>query len=97
MLGGISARSQTVASLDIIADALQALGGSLSDIVRTRVIVQKEEDCDAVSRAHGWAFKCVGIRPTNTLFASDLIGNEFLVEIEAEAELGLGDVLKLGA
>lgn len=96
-MGGISARSQTVAALDIITDALQALGGSLSDVVRTRVIVRNEEDCDAVSRAHGWAFKCVGVRPVNTLVVSDLIGKQFLVEIEAEAELGLGAVIKLGA
>jgi len=83
--------------LDIIADALQALGGSLSDVVRTRIIVQKEEDCEVVARAHGWAFSCAGVRPTDTLVVSDLIGKQFLVEVEADAELGLGEVFRLSA
>jgi enamine deaminase RidA (YjgF/YER057c/UK114 family) len=85
-----------VAALDIITDALQALGGSLSDVVRTRIMVQKEEDCEEVSRAHGWAFTCVGVRPANTLVVSGLIGQEYLVEIEAEAEIGYGKVLRFG-
>lgn len=59
--------------------------------------MQKEEDCDAVTRAHGWAFKCVGVRPTNTLIVAGLIGKQFLVEVEADAELGLGCVVKLSA
>lgn len=57
----------------------------------------KQADCEAVSRAHGWAFNCVGIRPANTLVVSGLIGEEYLVEIEVEAELGYGTALKLGA
>ncbi|TVY87348.1 Flagellar radial spoke protein, partial [Lachnellula willkommii] len=93
--GAISARSQTVAVLDIIARAIQTLGGSLSDVVRTRIIIRNPEDCEEVSRAHGWAFKCVGIRPANTLIVSGLVGSEFLVEIEAEAELGFKDVLRV--
>jgi len=67
----------------------------LPDIVRTRIIVRNSEDCEEVSRAHGWAFKCVGIRPVNTLVVSGLIGPEFLVEIEAEAELGFKNVLRI--
>ena len=96
VIGGNSARSQTVAALDIITNALQVLGGSLSSVVRTRIMVQKEEDCEEISRAHGWAFNCVGIRPTNTLIVSGLIGPHFLVEIEAEAEIGYRETLRLG-
>lgn len=95
VMGGSSARCQTVAILDIITDALQALGSSLKDVVRTRVMVSREDDCEAVSRAHGWAFACVGVRPANTLVVSGLIGKEFLVEIEAEAVLGCTGVLSL--
>ncbi|TVY45493.1 Flagellar radial spoke protein [Lachnellula subtilissima] len=95
VLGGTSARSQTIAVLDIIARAMQKLGGSLSDIVRTRIIIRNPEDSEEVSRAHGWAFKCVGIWPANTLLVSGLVGSEFLVEIEAEAELGFKDVLRI--
>ncbi|TRX97178.1 hypothetical protein FHL15_001972 [Xylaria flabelliformis] len=97
VLGGHSARSQTVAIFDIISRALKALGGTLSDVVRTRVIVKDEADCEDVSRAHGWVFQCQGIRPSNTLFVANLVGTEYLVEIEAEARLGSNDVLRLSA
>jgi len=96
VLGGTSARSQTVALLDIVADALQGLGGSLSDVVRTRIMIQREDDCEEVSRAHGWVFNCAGIKPANTLVVSGVIGDEYLVEIEAEAELGYREVLYVG-
>ncbi|KUJ06925.1 Aldo/keto reductase [Mollisia scopiformis] len=95
VLGGASARSQTVAILDIIARTIQKLGGSLPNIVRTRIMIRHAEDCDEVSRAHGWVFEWVGIRPANTIVVSGLIGSEFLVEIEAEAELGFGKVLRI--
>ncbi|KAI1745099.1 NADP-dependent oxidoreductase domain-containing protein [Xylaria scruposa] len=97
VLGGRSARSQTVAILDIIGRALKALGGTLSDVVRTRIIVKNEADCEDVSRAHGWVFQCQGIRPSNTLFVASLVGTEYLVEMEAEARLGSDDVLRLSA
>lgn len=59
-------------------------------------MVRREEDCEEVSRAHGWAFNCLGIKPSNTLVVSGLIGDEYLVEIEAEAELGYREVLHVG-
>ncbi|RDW80111.1 putative endoribonuclease l-psp protein [Coleophoma cylindrospora] len=91
VIGGQSARSQTVHALDIIARALKALGGSMTDVVRTRVLVQRAGDVEEISRAHGWAFACVGVRPANTLTMAGLVGEEFLVEVEAEAEVGCGD------
>ncbi|KAI1156412.1 NADP-dependent oxidoreductase domain-containing protein [Nemania diffusa] len=97
VLGGDSARSQTVAILDIINRAVKALGGTLADVVRTRIIVRNEADCDEVSRAHGQVFRHEGIRPSNTLFAAKLIGDEYLVEIEAEARLGFGGVFRLSS
>ncbi|KAI1424133.1 Aldo/keto reductase [Xylaria sp. FL1777] len=95
VLGGPSARSQTVAILDIISRAVKALGGTLSDVVRTRVIVRNEADCEEVSRAHGWIFQCEGVRPSNTLFVASLVGSQYLVEIEAEARVGFKGVLRL--
>jgi enamine deaminase RidA (YjgF/YER057c/UK114 family) len=95
-MGCSSASSQTVAILDIISDALQALGGNLSDVVRTRIMVTNADDCEAVSRAHGWAFNCVGIKPANTFIISGLIGSHFKVEIETEAELGWRKTLCIG-
>ncbi|KAI0528215.1 Aldo/keto reductase [Xylaria bambusicola] len=97
VLGRHSARSQTVAILDIISRALKALGGTLSDVVRTRIIVRNEADCKEVSQAHGWVFQCEGVRPSNTLFVASLIGSEYLVEIEAEARLGSAGVLRLSS
>ncbi|KAI3334171.1 NADP-dependent oxidoreductase domain-containing protein [Ustulina deusta] len=97
VLGGHSARSQTVAILDIISRAMKALGGTLSDVVRTRIIVRNEADCEEVSRAHGWVFQCEGVRPSNILFVANLVGSEYLVEIEAEARLGFNDVLRLSS
>lgn len=88
-LGGTCARCQTVAALDIIERSVKKLGGKMSDVVRTRVMVRREELCEPVSLAHGWMFQsCLGVRPANTLVTAGLIGDDFLVEIEAEAVVG---------
>ncbi|KXS96504.1 hypothetical protein AC578_6312 [Pseudocercospora eumusae] len=84
-IGGKSARSQTVAVLDVIFKAIKEQGGQPKDVVRTRVMVRNEDDVQQVSEAHGWAFNCEGIRPANTLTLAGLVGAEFLVEMEAEA------------
>ena len=76
-------RGQAVYVLDKIATGISALGGSLADVVRTRVYLQNAAHCEEVSRVHGRYFE--GLRPANTtLEVSKLIGN-YLVEIEAEA------------
>jgi hypothetical protein len=46
-------------------------------------------DWEAVARAHGARF--AAIQPANTLIAAALVGDEYLVEIEAEADVGSGD------
>ncbi|KAL2882233.1 hypothetical protein SGCOL_002502 [Colletotrichum sp. CLE4] len=97
VIGGTSARSQAVAALDTIEGSLRRLGGSMADVVRTRVMLRQEEDVVEVSEAHGWAFKCHGVRPANTTVTAGLIGDEVLVEIEVEAEVGSGkSVLVIG-
>ncbi|KAF4335511.1 endoribonuclease l-psp [Fusarium beomiforme] len=97
ILGGSSAASQTVRILDIIENALKALGSCMRDVVRTRILVEDLKYTEEVSRAHGWRFACEGIRPANTLLAAHIVGEYTLVEIEAWAEVGSGDngVLKL--
>lgn len=95
VLGGTSAGSQTVAVLDIVARAINKLGGEMKDVVRTRIMVQYVEDCEEICRAHGWVFGCVGVRPANTLVVTGLIGPEYLVEIEVEVEIGFEGVLRI--
>jgi enamine deaminase RidA (YjgF/YER057c/UK114 family) len=81
VIGGSSARSQTVHILDIIDNALKVLGSSLKDVVRTRIMVRHVHDCEEVSRAHGWVFGMAGVRPANTLVVAGLIGDDMLLEI----------------
>ena len=77
--------AQTHAVIDKIAGALQSLGGRLEDVVRTRVYVSSLDHWEAVARAHGERFR--DILPANTLVEARLVGPEYLVEIEAEAEV----------
>ena len=79
------------ARLDKIEAALVSLGGSLQHVVRTRVFVSDISDWEPVARAHGVRF--AEIRPANTLVEARLVGDEYLVEIEAEAIVGAGDAL----
>ena len=74
---------QTVYILDKIAACLSALGGSLDDVVRTRIYLRDAKHWEAAGRVHGRYFEVA--RPTNTLLEiSDLVGG-YEVEIEAEA------------
>ena len=86
LVGRGDAAVQTSYILDKISASIKALGGSLRDVVRTRIYLQNAADCEAVSRVHGSYFG--DIRPANTLFeVSALIGDGYLVEMEAEALL----------
>jgi enamine deaminase RidA (YjgF/YER057c/UK114 family) len=75
--------------LDRIEWALAQLGAGLRDVVRTRVYVRRLEDWEPVARVHGERFGA--IRPANTLVQAQLVGDDLLVEIEAEAVIGAGD------
>jgi aryl-alcohol dehydrogenase-like predicted oxidoreductase/enamine deaminase RidA (YjgF/YER057c/UK114 family) len=79
------AEGQTVYILDKIGAALEALGGELEDVVRTRVYVRDAACAEPVARVHGRYFGA--IRPANTLVEiAGLVGG-YEVEIEAEAEV----------
>lgn len=82
------ASAQAHYAIDKIEKAIQQLGGTLADVVRTRVFVSDLDHWEAVARVHGQRFG--DIRPANTLVQAALIGNEYLVEIEAEAIVGSG-------
>ncbi|HSM60527.1 MAG TPA: aldo/keto reductase [Longimicrobiales bacterium] len=82
-VGGTDPAAQAHVCIDKIEGALLSLGARLEDVVRTRVYIRRAEDWEAVSRAHGARFGHV--RPANTLVQAGIIGEEYLVEIEAEA------------
>jgi aryl-alcohol dehydrogenase-like predicted oxidoreductase/enamine deaminase RidA (YjgF/YER057c/UK114 family) len=76
---------QAVYILDKIAAAIEALGGTLDDVVQTRIWLRDANDWEPVSRVHGRVFS--GIRPANTLVEVGRLVGSYLVEIEAEAVL----------
>ena len=82
-IGGDDPAAQLHFVIDKIEGALQSLGGRLQDIVRTRLYVRNVKDWEAVARAHGERFS--EIQPANTLVQAELVGDEYLVEMEAEA------------
>jgi enamine deaminase RidA (YjgF/YER057c/UK114 family) len=76
---------QAKVCLGIIRRALAEAGGSLDDVVRTRIYVVDASFIDEVGRAHGEAF--ANARPATTGIVTQLLDPRWLVEIEAEAIL----------
>ncbi len=82
-IGGNDPKAQFHFIVDKIEGALISLGATLADVVRTRVFVRNVYDWEDVARAHGERFR--HIMPANTMVQAGLIGEEYLVEVEAEA------------
>jgi enamine deaminase RidA (YjgF/YER057c/UK114 family) len=80
------AAAQMARCIEIVADALRELGGSLDEVVRTRVYLVRDTDWEAVGRVHGEAF--ANARPAATMVVVEaLLDPRWSVEIEAEALL----------
>lgn len=72
--------------LQIIETALAQAGASLADVIRTRTLLTRIEDWEAVTSVHGEFFH--DIRPANTVMqVSRFIDPSWLVEFEADAVL----------
>ncbi len=84
--------AQTVQTLRNIERALEGLGAALSDVVRTRIyVVDITRDWEEVARAHSDILGAV--RPATTMVeVSRLISDWMLVEIEADAVVGVDEV-----
>ena len=85
VVGGSDPVAQTHFVIDKIEGALQSLGATLADVIGTRVYVRHIADWEPVAKAHGARFGA--IQPANTLVVADLVGEAYLVEIEAEAQV----------
>ena len=73
--------------LEIIKEAIEAAGGNLSNVIRTRVMLTDISLWKEVAAAHGEYFS--EIRPACTFVqVSALIDESWLVEIEADCVLG---------
>ncbi|KTC83782.1 RidA family protein [Legionella brunensis] len=83
---GIIGKNEPKKQMDFILDRIEqsiiALGGTLNNVVRTRIYINNINDWEIVAKVHGDKFKF--IRPVNTLVQAKLLG-ECLVEVEAEA------------
>jgi enamine deaminase RidA (YjgF/YER057c/UK114 family) len=72
--------------IENIASALERVGASLADVIRTRVYLVDGAHFDAFARAHGEAFG--DVRPVNTtVVVAELADARMLIEIEVDAWL----------
>jgi enamine deaminase RidA (YjgF/YER057c/UK114 family) len=71
-------------SLQIVVAAIEALGGDVKHVIRTRMFVTDVSKWEEVARVHGEVF--AEIRPaTSILEVPRLIDKDALIEIEADA------------
>jgi len=80
---------QTRRCIEIIRKALDEAGASLEDVVRTRILLKRIEDWQAVAKVKGEYFK--DIRPVDTIMQiTSFVDPEWLVEIEVDAVIAKG-------
>ena len=75
---------QTARSLTIIRAAIEALGGKIEHVIRTRMYVTDVSQWEEVARVHGDVFK--DVRPATAIIeVARLIDADARIEIEADA------------
>lgn len=86
IVGVGDARAQAHQAFKNIKWALESVGASLNDVVRTRIFVTDISKWEEIGRIHGEYFK--DIRPVTTMVeVTRLINPEMILEIEVEAIL----------
>ena len=80
------AHAQATRCFDIAREAIEALGGAMAGVVRTRMFITDASDQDAIGRAHGEAF---GEHPpvATMVVVAALLDPAWTVEIEVEADV----------
>jgi enamine deaminase RidA (YjgF/YER057c/UK114 family) len=78
------AHAQMIRCGQIAIEAIEALGGSLADVVRTRMFIVDAADAEEVGRAHAEVFGDVAPAATMVVVAG-LLDPGWRVEIEVDA------------
>ncbi len=79
--------AQAARCFEIAGAALERLGASLQDVIRTRILLTRIDDWRAVAEVHGKYFR--DIRPVSTVMqVVRFIDPDWLVEIEVDAVVG---------
>lgn len=81
---------QTRRCFEIIEMALMEAGGSLADVVRTRVYLVDPRDVRAVEQVHGELFSDV-LPANSTVVVAALLNPAWKVEVEVDAVIGTRD------
>ena len=85
--GGLISDSDSYAqakkAIENIDTTLREIGSSISDVVRTRVYVNRQAQWQLVAKAHEEAFGT--IMPASSMIVCDFLDPKIQVEIEADA------------
>jgi enamine deaminase RidA (YjgF/YER057c/UK114 family) len=78
---------QTKRCIEIIKQAIEEAGGSLKDVIRTRIMLKEISGWKEAARAHGESF--AEVRPACTFVeVKGFIDPKWLVEMEADCVVG---------
>lgn len=84
------AYAQAARCIAIMRDAIEALGGRIEDVQRTRIYMTDAKVWKDVARAHGEVFGSV--RPASTaVVVAGLLDPAWLVEMEADVLVNVAD------
>jgi enamine deaminase RidA (YjgF/YER057c/UK114 family) len=84
VVGGVTPGEQMAIALRTVVAALERVGATAADVVRTRMFTTDISRSDEIGRAHGEVFGA--IRPVTAMYeVGGFIDPRMLVEVEADA------------